>query len=203
MSLVLEALKKLEREKGRDERGFVVMAATPWPMRAARRWPLWLGAGVAAAAVAALVLWRDPLRAPAAPPASVPAAVVGPPADVTATEAGPLSAGRAPTPRRAAAGSDAEVVKTVPAPPVGVSRAVAGTEPAAETAVPPIRVVPSPLPDPALRLQAISERDGQPVAIVNDHLVRIGDEFDGMRVLAIRDTEVDVEIRGRRVTLRF
>jgi hypothetical protein len=66
---------------------------------------------------------------------------------------------------------------------------------------------PSPLAartaDPELRLQAISERDGQPIAIINDHLVHVGDEVDGMRVLAIRAAEVDVEVRGRRATLRF
>jgi hypothetical protein len=66
---------------------------------------------------------------------------------------------------------------------------------------------PSPLAprpaDPELRLQAISERDGQPIAIINDHLVRVGDEVEGIRVLAIRGAEVDVEVRGRRTTLRF
>ena len=57
--------------------------------------------------------------------------------------------------------------------------------------------------DHGLRLQAISERDGQPVALVNDRLLRVGDEVDGAKVLAIRGTEVDVEVHGRRATLHF
>ncbi|HUG54920.1 MAG TPA: hypothetical protein VMR21_15020, partial [Vicinamibacteria bacterium] len=70
------------------------------------------------------------------------------------------------------------------------------------------RTVPAPKAEPAeaargLRLQAISHRDGQPIAMVSDRLVRVGDEFDGVRVLAIRDAEVDVEVGGRRATLRF
>jgi hypothetical protein len=33
--------------------------------------------------------------------------------------------------------------------------------------------------------------------------VRVGDEVDGVRVLAIRIDEVDIEVGGRRTTLRF
>jgi hypothetical protein len=33
--------------------------------------------------------------------------------------------------------------------------------------------------------------------------VRVGDEVDGIRVIAIRVDAVDVEVRGRRTTLRF
>jgi hypothetical protein len=58
-------------------------------------------------------------------------------------------------------------------------------------------------PSPGLRLQAISERDGKPIALVNDHLMREGDEFEGVRVLSIRGTEVEVEVQGRRTVLRF
>jgi hypothetical protein len=74
------------------------------------------------------------------------------------------------------------------------------TPPVAAAVVPPARAA---TPDPGPRLQAISERDGQPIAIINDHLVRVGDEVDGIRVIAIRVDEVDVEVRGRRTTLRF
>jgi len=41
------------------------------------------------------------------------------------------------------------------------------------------------------------------VALVNDRLLRVGDEVDGAKVLAIRGTEVDVEVHGRRATLHF
>jgi len=166
VSLVLEALKKLDREKGRDERGFVVMAAAPWPSRAARRWPAWAALGVATAgAIVAVLALRTSSAPPAAPVAPVIAATP-PPAASVATTAAPRS-----TPPRAAAKRAAE---------------------------------PTPIPaDPGPRLQAISERDGQPIAMINDHLVRVGDELEGMRVLAIRVDEVDIEVRGRRTTLRF
>jgi hypothetical protein len=67
----------------------------------------------------------------------------------------------------------------------------------------PTPAMPATPPPPAFVLQAISERNGQPIAIINDHLVRVGDEVDGMRVLEIRGAEVDIEVRGRRSTLRF
>src|SRR5439155_793101 len=78
-------------------------------------------------------------------------------------------------------------------------------EAASRSAPVPVDALPPearPSPAPALVLQAITERDGQPIAIVNDHLVRVGDEVDGIRVLAIRVDEVEVEFHGRRTTLR-
>jgi len=56
---------------------------------------------------------------------------------------------------------------------------------------------------PELRLAAISERDGQPVALVNDRLVREGDSFDGVLIVRIGEAEVEVEFRGVRHVLRF
>jgi hypothetical protein len=58
-------------------------------------------------------------------------------------------------------------------------------------------------PASSLQLMAISQRDGQPIAIINDHLVREGDSLDGIRVLHIREAEVEVEVHGRRRVLRF
>jgi hypothetical protein len=54
-----------------------------------------------------------------------------------------------------------------------------------------------------LRLNAISQQDGLPVAILNDRLVREGDVFDGIRVIRIGDAEVEVEVDGRRRVVRF
>ena len=176
MSLVLEALKKLEREKGRDERGFLVMAATPWPAGHARRWPIWVAAGVAAGAAAAILalrVWAPAPAAPAPPPSSV--------------------------------GSGVSVPALVPAP-VRAEEGPRSTPPPAlapAAAPPPAATAPASDPGHGLRLQAITWRDGQPIAMVSDRLVRVGDEFEGVRVLAIRDAEVDVEVRGRRATLRF
>jgi hypothetical protein len=66
--------------------------------------------------------------------------------------------------------------------------------------------LPTPTPEPAsteLRLHAISRQDDQPVAVLNDRLVREGDAFDGIRVIRIGETEVEVEVRGQRRILTF
>jgi hypothetical protein len=54
-----------------------------------------------------------------------------------------------------------------------------------------------------LRLNAISQRDGRPVALINDRLLFEGDSFDGVKVLRIGDAEVEVEVHGKRRVLRF
>jgi hypothetical protein len=41
------------------------------------------------------------------------------------------------------------------------------------------------------------------VALINDRLVFEGDGFDGVRILRIGETEVEVEVRGERRVLRF
>lgn len=56
---------------------------------------------------------------------------------------------------------------------------------------------------PDLVLNAISERDGHAVALINDRLVREGDEFDGVKILHIGEAEVEVERAGRRSVIRF
>jgi hypothetical protein len=56
---------------------------------------------------------------------------------------------------------------------------------------------------PPLVLQAISERDGRPIALLSDRLVWEGDEFDGVRVVRIGEAEVEVEWKGRRSVIRF
>jgi len=184
VSLVLEALKKLDREKGRDERGFVVMAAAPWPSRTARHWPAWAALGVATAGAVVAVM---ALRTSPAPPSRP-----EPPA--------PSVAAPAPAPAPALARSEPPTPVPRSAPARVAPKAAVETPPVAAAVVPPARTA---TPDPGPRLQAISERDGQPIAIINDHLVRVGDEVDGIRVIAIRVDAVDVEVRGRRTTLRF
>ena len=74
----------------------------------------------------------------------------------------------------------------------------------------PGATVPAAAPAPAapvrvteLRLSAISQRDGRPVAVLNDRVVGEGDTVEGARVVRIAPTEVDVEVDGTRRTLRF
>ena len=52
-------------------------------------------------------------------------------------------------------------------------------------------------------LQAISRRDGRPVAIIDGRLVHEGDQYDDIVILRIGEDEVELELDGRRQVLRF
>jgi hypothetical protein len=56
---------------------------------------------------------------------------------------------------------------------------------------------------PRYRLTAISERDGRPIALLNDRLVREGDRFGDIHVIRIGATEVEIEVDGERLTVGF
>lgn len=170
MSLILEALRKLEREKQVPERGVVVVGATPWPgAPGERRLGLFLLGLLIGAGVLGAARWRQQLGPPPAPQPSAAAVVPVPSPDKPA--AAPVSQPAAP--RR-------------PAP-----AAVPASAPTHRPA------------EPSFTLQAISEREGRPVAIVNDRLLREGDSIDGARIVRIAKEEVELELAGRRVVLRF
>ena len=180
MSLILEALKKLDREKQAPDRGLLVVGPSSWPSEREGRSPASAGVVVMAAlALAALAggVWlsRSPKTpAPAGRPAAAPAASRTPlPAPVPVP---------VPTPAQAA----------FPRPPV--------TLPSAATPVKAPKASPA---ESRFQLQAISQQDGQPVAVLNDRLVREGDTFDGVRVLRIGADEVEIEVAGRRRLVKF
>jgi hypothetical protein len=187
VSLILDALKRLEREKEAGPPGVVVVGQVPWGRGGRRRVAL-LAALLAAAALAVGVFvlsrrspgtpYATPVATPAAPSAraeaSPSATVEAPPVSATRTEAAPT-----PPPVRRL-----ELPETRPA------------------AVESPRPVPTP-PARELRLNAISVRDGAPIALLNDRLVREGDSFDGVRILRIGEAEVEVEVDGERRILRF
>jgi hypothetical protein len=176
VSLILEALKKLEREKGVPERGFLVMAHLPWA-RSSTVGARLLGLAALALALAAVgfLLWRF---RPAPPRAVAPA----------------------PTPTLAALPPPAGVV-AVPSPAVALPAPAATALPATPA---PDRPAPSP-PAAAseFRLNAITVQDGHPVAVLNDRIVREGDSFEGVRILRIGEAEVEIEVRGERRVIRF
>ena len=179
MSLILEALKKLEREKQAPDRGFLVVAHVPWPAGTAGR-SLWLGitGALAMAGLLAFFLLREregrPAAATAQPVATAPV--------VSATPTAPLPA--LPTPLALA---------PRPIAPLGA--------PVTPTAAP--SPTPSPTGEIELRLNAITQQDGRPVAVLNDRVVREGDAFDGIHVIRIGEAEVEVEINGQRRVVRF
>jgi hypothetical protein len=204
LSLILEALKKLDREKQAPERGFLVVGAVPWPAPRARRWwPAVLALGVVV--VLALVAWLAwPRGAPEAPRA------VAPPATIAAA---------APAMPPVATAKSAPASVPANAPPETATRPETPmrTEPtpaSSSLAIPPAPASPAARPTPApakpadaasggLQLQAIAERDGHPVAIISGRLVREGDRYDGIAILHIGADEVEIELQGQRRTLRF
>lgn len=204
MSLILDALKKLEREKGAGDPGVVVVGSVPWGERDRSRRPRRLAlAGMGVLALAAL---GGLLLRPGAAPPGAPSASAGAPPT-------PAAAGPPPTPRPVARATP----QTAPAPapslrptlPAPATEATLVGEPpgatAADTLAPAAPAAPPPATPahPPLRLSAISVQDGRPVAIIDDRLVREGDRFDGVLVLRIGEAEVEVEVAGRRETLRF
>jgi hypothetical protein len=176
VSLILEALRKLDREKQTPERGFLVMAPAVWPSRdeGRRRWA-WTAVAIAALVVLASAwagrtprerVWQAARPVPTAAAAAALVAAPVPALPVTA----------APAPRLAAPFAAALPAAT----PRGLVAAA-----------------------PALVLQAISERDGRPVALINDRLLREGDEIEGARLVKIDAASVEIEYQGRRMALHF
>jgi hypothetical protein len=210
MSLILDALKKLEREKGAGDPGVVVVGTVPWgaadPGR--RRMRLLLAATLALGLVTAGGWWLLLRLRP------TPAATVAPLATAPVASA-PLPVPLAPTP--ATAPGETTHIEAPQGPETGPAAPAAVPAPHAGAAIPaavlPDTETPStPAPTtpaaglrnwPELHLSAISVRDGRPIALVNDRLVREGDSFDGVSIIRIGDAEVEVEFRGERHVLRF
>ena len=194
MSLILDALRKLEREKESREPGVLVVGSVPWGAHT-RSWrPLVLAlAGTGLVALLAFVAWR-PSRPPAPPVASAP-----PPAPRVTPVPVPTAAPPAP----------AIAARPTPNPPAAQREQAAGPPPPPVDAPPPTQpesaaiAAPAPAGADDLRLHAISQRDGHPVALINDRLVFEGDSFEGVKVLRIGEAEVELEVRGKRRVLRF
>jgi hypothetical protein len=187
VSLILDALKKVELEKDAREPNVLVVGSVPWGARARSRRPLVVAlAGTVLVAVVALVVFALWPRGRAARPVAAPPPSVSSPAP-------------APTP-----GASSGPSPTAPAP----AASIAPPEPPRLSVPRSERVAAEAPPTPApaadeLRLNAISQRDGRPVALINDRLVFEGDGFDGVKVLRIGEAEVEVEVRGQRRVLRF
>jgi hypothetical protein len=195
VSLILDALKKLEREKQSGEPGVVVVGHVPWGGGRGRPVAL-VGAGVLAVALVGLGAWWW-LRSSA--PASRPAASrSGREGDATTpTRSSPSSS--APSPLASPPVLAPAAPTTAPVAPPARPRP---DTPAARPAAPP-GAAPAAFPPTELRLNAISVRDGRPIALLNDRLVHEGESFDGIRVLRIGEAEVEVEVRGQRRVIRF
>jgi hypothetical protein len=212
VSLILEALRKLEREKRSSEPGFLVLGPTSWAGGTRGRGAmLALITGLALLATAlGVVAWRNASRlAPAdrmaaATPAVRQASPVAtadssiPPASAVAPQPIPVAT-PIPLPTTAAAPSDvrAEATGRASVPPLGPRASQPAIQAVSEPPVPPAAE------PPRFRLQAISVRDGKPVAVLNDRLVYEGESYDGIKVVRIGAAEVELEIDGRRQVIGF
>jgi hypothetical protein len=240
LSFILDALKKLDREKQAREPGVVMVGPVPWGgvdrRRRARTLVLaaaalgvfvlgtlwWLGAGPTPTAVPRVdrdAATRKPVE-PTTTTEPLGTAATRPPAEKTTdarpaplrhrtatTEAAPPEA---PAPREldlpVAESTTAPLTRSEPANRDEI--ALAATDEAALEESEESGPVDSPTeetaaPDPEFRLTAISTRDGEPIALLNDRLVREGDSFDGVRVVRIGATDVEIEVDGERRTIGF
>jgi hypothetical protein len=228
VSLILEALKKLEREKQSPDRGFLVLGPGTWSQApgGGRRMALALLGAVLLGAAAGTAFWR--VREAGSPP--LPATLPGPVAPAVpagAPPSSPLLADTAdtmprlppPAPTPSAVPIEARVALPESPPPVE-ARPLAREQPPLPLDEPPPRraaadvpvqaseappsAAPTPAgPEPRFRLQAISRRDDRLVAVLSGRLVYEGDSFEDVRVLRIGETEVELEVDGRRVVVGF
>lgn len=184
MSLILEALRKLEREKQVPERGFLVLGGGGWTDAGGGRRPLALFVlGLLVGGASLGILLRS------GPPASAVAVVEPAPTPV------------APTPHAVP-----PTTTVVAAASAGPTAQPARPSMAAPSSLEPTATATAPAPTqtaPAFTLQAISQKNGHAVALINDRLLREGDAVDGARVARILADSVELEIGGRRVVLRF
>jgi hypothetical protein len=206
VSLILEALKKLEREKQAPDRGFLVMAQVPWAGEGRRGKALLMG-GVLVAVVAVGLLARWLVRSPASPAAIEAAAAPSVAPAAPTIEPLPTS-----PPLRTAGPAEVVPPPTRYVPPAPKAAFPASPRAAEPTSVSPRVVPPPPLAErakpaaespAALRLEAISEQDGVAVAVINGQLVREGDHIGGALVVRIGVQEVELEADGRRSVLKF
>jgi hypothetical protein len=192
LSLIFEALKKLEREKDAPDRGVVVIGPGAWGEREPRsraRIAAAFGLVLLGLGIAAFALRSRPVPAPTPPQAAaVPQAAPEAPALPREAPLASRSSREAPPP-------PPRLVVPTPTPP----RTPAEPE-TVSLAPPPDPVVPR---EPEFRLNAISTREGRPVALLNDRLVREGDVIEGVRVLHIGEDYVEIEVKGERRTIRF
>lgn len=191
MSLVLEALRRVEKPNERTGSiGAAVSSYRPTPRRRGFAIPLLLGFAVGGAA---LLLFT--------PPSGQRKATPGPNSN------GGASGKAAPT--RSARGGAGLPPPLILEPMVRPEAPRPRPAPSADmvAAARDRRAELSPLPGPArpaFVLQAISERDSHPIAIINDQLVREGDKLGTTRVLKIGADSVEVLLEsGKKDFVRF
>lgn len=199
MSLVLEALRRVEKPDTQSGIvGVAVPSYRPTPSRRRSLSPLLFGL----AAGGLLVLAFGPASRPAGSPEA-------------ARESRPLRSEATTRTAKGAAGLPPPLIIESETPHPMAARQVADSdlarsrqsggaaaaEPRRENSRP---TTPARAPAPAFVLQAISERDSQPIAIINDQLVKEGDRLAGARVVRIGTETVEIVLAsGEKDLVRF
>ncbi|NQU09525.1 hypothetical protein HQ590_01935 [bacterium] len=205
MSLINDALKRTREQS--VSAGYAVAATPPARYQVAaerrparRRVPVW-GGGLAVALVlvvglTALALYR--LRGPAPEPALSPetdasagAVSVAP----TQPAAGPVAPVSAVTAELQASEERLvdRVVERLQQEPAGATLAAPAAAPA----------LANPPPPPALVLQGVSRFNGVYEAMINGYPVRVGEEIEGARLVAIEGRVVRLTWQGEELVLRL
>ena len=170
----------------------MVGASAFGPGRRLRALPMLLALAAAGLGGFLLAQWASRRAAPAVAPVQEPAVASVPPGTAPpATFAAPYLPAAPP------ARASEPVVRPrtdAPAPPVAASARPAA--PAPQPQAPPAGAT-------TYTLQAVTQQDGQPVAIVNGQLVRVGDVLEGGRILRIDADAVEIEKDGRRIVVPF
>ena len=189
MSLVIEALRRVEKSGARAGAiGAAVASYSPAPRpRNSSTVPLLLGILTGGGLVLAL-------GGPGGSPASVPDIE----ASALAMQARPLKgAAGLPPPMIIESALRSAEVRPAPTPSADTS-AAANFDRRGEVLSRPA------IPPPPLILQAISERDSRPIAIINDQLVREGEKLGAVRIVKIGADSVEVLLEnGKHDTVRF
>jgi hypothetical protein len=127
------------------------------------------------------------MDASAATPASRDAASPPPPADGRSAGTGP---------------ADPLAVVPAPAPPTGAAGPPA-TSPAPPPAAPAQPAAPAVDDAARFKVTSLVATGKRATAIINGHVVGVGDTISGAKVLAITPHSVELDVGGRRVTLRM
>ena len=199
MSLILDALKKLEQEKAARRQGMELGTAVVYGRRAARArrgFPLALSAGVLVLLVIAGLAAAKFLRhgAPVA---------AAPPAETAESRPAPVAPAAPPVPAPAAAPAAATPLPLPAAtprvlPPVSRPQQTPTTPAASEEA-------PRPAPTPGdLKVTGVAWQDerGSRRAVVNGLLLGEGAEVGGARIVEIRPDRVRFSRGGQELSLR-
>ena len=202
MSLILEALRKLDRDKASPEARptVVMMAPLPWggtPAGSRRRVALVAAVAVFATIVVAagfVVFFGLPGSTSPKPQATAVPAALSPPSPSSTTAADQERSQSASAADRQRTEEDLpRAIELPPRPPIAVAPPVIEPSPTPQPSSPP----------PRFALSAIGERDGHPIAMINDQIVRVGDRIAGAEVTHIGPTSVDLLLDGQPIHLSF